>query len=226
MTFAFIHEHRKGRSVGHLCDLLGVSRSGYYAWRNRGPSRREQEDAALRLQIRALHSRSNKRCGRLSITADLRAQGYKVGHNRIGRLMREDGLVGKPRRRYRQTTDSRHANRIWPDRVRQNFTVQQPNRVWVSDITYIPTRSKWLYLCVVLDLYSRKVIGWSMQTSLSSELAIQAVRMAWRHRAPKTKPIFHSDRGIQYASSQFQHQLQRLGLQPSMSQKASVTTTP
>lgn len=133
--------------------------------------------------------------------------------------MREDGLVGKPRRRYRQTTDSRHANRIWPDRVRQNFTVQQPNRVWVSDITYIPTRSKWLYLCVVLDLYSRKVIGWSMQTSLSSELAIQAVRMAWRHRAPKTKPIFHSDRGIQYASSQFQHQLQRLGLQPSMSPK-------
>lgn len=218
MIFEYIRDHRYLGSLKWLCGMLGVSRSGYYAWLNRDFSVRERRNAELLAEIRAVHRQFKGRYGRPRITDELKDQGIDCGYNRVGRLMQQDGLYGKPRRRRRQsTTNSDHKGLIYPNVLNQQFNVSTPNTVWVSDITYIPTQDGWLYLCIVLDLFSRKVVGWSLQASLSSTLTVQALKMATGQRCPPKGLVFHSDRGIQYANAQFQAHLSRAGFTQSMS---------
>lgn len=217
MIFGFIREHRFRGSLAQICGAFGVSRSGYYAWLKRGATSRNRCDSELLAEIRALHKQFQGRYGRPRITDELKARGFTCGANRVGRLMREAGLYGKPRKKRRGTTNSEHGGRICPNLLGRRFDVSAPNQSWVSDITYIPTDAGWLYLCVVLDLYSRKVVGWSTQNTLSGSIAIQALKMACDLRQPGKGLLFHSDRGIQYASAAFQAQLERMGFLQSMS---------
>ena len=206
-----------------MCRVLSVSPSGFYAAQRRVPSSRARRDEALRLKVRAAHTRSRRRYGAPRVHAELQAQGEQVGKKRVARLMREDGLVARRRRRFVRTTDSRHNHPIAPNLLDRQFGVEQvagPNRVWVSDLTYVPTREGWLYLATVLDLASRRVVGWAMRETLEAELALAALRMALADRRPAPGLVHHSDRGSQYACSDYRALLDAHGLVASMSKKA------
>ena len=181
-----------------MCRVLSVSPSGFYAAQRRVPSSRARRDEALRLKVRAAHTRSRRRYGAPRVHAELQAQGEQVGKKRVARLMREDGLVARRRRRFVRTTDSRHSHPIAANLLDRQFGVEQvagPNRVWVSDLTYVPTREGWLFLATVLDLASRRVVGWAMRETLEAELALAALRMALADRRPAPGLVHHSDRG-------------------------------
>jgi putative transposase len=204
--------------VRMLCGLLGVSRSGYYEWRDRGPSRRQQEDARLAPQIEAVFIEKRRTYGRVRLTHELRARGQVCGQRRVRRLMRAKGLCARPRRRYRpQTTDSRHDHPIAPNLLAQRPPPSRADTVWVSDLTYLPTTSGWLFLAVVLDLYSRRVVGWAFSHQLNTALALAALRMALVQRRPSPGLLHHSDRGCQYASDAYRAELEAHGLVASMS---------
>lgn len=206
-----------------MCRVLSVSPSGFYAAQRRVPSPRARRDEALRLKVRAAHTKSRRRYGAPRVHAELQAQGEQVGKKRVARLMREDGLVARRRRRFVRTTDSRHSNPIAPNLLDRQFGVEQvagPNRVWVSDLTYVPTREGWLFLATVLDLASRRVVGWAMRETLEAELALAALRMALADRRPAPGLVHHSDRGSQYACSDYRALLDAHGLVASMSKKA------
>ena len=212
-------EHR----VTMLCELLDVARSGFYDWQRRGPSRRHAEDAQLRPLLCAAFARSRRTYGRPRLTRELRAQGFAHGQRRIGRLMRAAGLYARSRRRFRpQTTQSDHAGPIAPNRLAK---LPGPptalNMVWVADITYLPTTEGWLYLAVVLDLCSRRVVGWAFASSPPAALPVAALRMALLQRRPAPGLLHHSDRGCQYASAEYRHLLRAHRLQPSMSRTAN-----
>lgn len=201
-----------------LCATLGVSRSGYYDWRGRAPSQRAQANATLRTTIRELHAASLGTYGSPRIKRDLDRIGPPVGQNRIARLMREAQLQGRTRRRFRvRTTDSNHAEPIAPNRLAQAPAPTQPNQAWVTDITYIETDEGWLYLAGVLDLFSRRVIGWAMDSSLATALPLAALLMALRQRRPAPGLLHHSDRGVQYASEDYRACLAEHGVTASMS---------
>jgi putative transposase len=198
-----------------MCEVLGVSRSGFYAYVGRGPSRRAVEDAALTERIEALHARSRGTYGAPRIHADLRAEGTLVGRKRVARLMREAGLQGVTRRRRRCTTVRDLDGRPAPDLVDRDFTVAGPDRLWVADITYIPTHAGFLYLAVVLDAWSRRIVGWSMASHLRTELVLAAFEMALSQRRPD-EVIHHSDQGCQYTSYAFGKRCREAGVKPSM----------
>jgi putative transposase len=200
-----------------MCPALKVSRSGYYAWRSRPISERASTDRLLSDSIRQIHRESRGVYGAPKICAELKARGTPHGRHKIARLMRLAGLKGRPRRRYKITTqsDPRHAKAT--NLLKQDFSAKAPDHRWASDITYIDTRQGWLYLAVVMDLYSRRIIGWSMDRWISRHLAIDALNMALEARVPEQTLIHHSDRGAQYTSDDFRDVLEKHGIQCSMS---------
>ena len=219
MKFGFIHTEKATYPVRMLCRTLVVSASGFYAWCRRGLSQRAREDAALKVEIRAAHAASNKTYGSPRVHEELKAEGQHVGRKRVARLMREEGLEGQRKRRFRVTTDSRHSYPIAPNALHRDFAASAPNKVWVTDITYIWTREGWIYLAAILDLFSRRVVGWSADSYIDRTLAIDALGMALRTRCPEAGLIHHSDRGIQYASGDYQQLLREHGITCSMSRK-------
>ena len=219
MKFGFIQTEKAVYPVRVLCRTLLVSASGFYAWCRRGLSRRAQEDAALKVEIRAAHTASGKRYGSPRIHEDLKADGQRVGRKRVARLMQEEGIEGQRKRRFRVTTDSRHSLPVAANQLNRNFTASAPNKIWVTDITYIWTREGWLYLAAILDLFSRRVVGWSMDSYLDRTLALDALAMALKTRRPEPGLLHHSDRGVQYASADYQSQLRERGMVCSMSRK-------
>ena len=197
--------------------VLGISRSGYYAWRKRKRSQRELDNQALIEHIRRIHRMSRKTYGSPRVHAELRREGRWVNHNRVARLMRQEGLVGRRKHRRMVTTHSKHPYPIAPNLLNQEFNAEKPNQKWVADITYIPTAEGWLYLAVVLDLFSRKIVGWEMSSELTADLVEQALRMALYQRQPGPELLHHSDRGSQYASHQIQSILRANRIRVSMS---------
>jgi len=211
-------DHTREFSVGPMSQVLGVSRSGYYAWRRRTPSRRAQANAALVEHIREAHRASRRTYGSPRIHATLKRQGVVCGRRRVARLMRCEGIVGKtPHRRRPVTTQADAANPVAPNRLAQNFKAERLNRKWSADITYVETADGWLYLASVLDLCSRKVVGWSMANHLQTSLVEDAFHMAFAARCPDETLLHHSDRGSQYTSLAYQTLMTKARCQVSMS---------
>jgi transposase InsO family protein len=207
-----------------LCQYLEVSPSGYYDWQQRrlAPGPRAVANQTLAKQIQTIHTQSRQTYGSPRIVAALRQQGCHHGRNRIARLMRADGICGRQKGRYRiQTTDSNHDQPIAPNRLAQVPKATAPNQLWVADITYIETKEGWLYLAAILDLYSRKIVGWSMSERSDTALVLKALAMALLHRNPPAQLLLHSDRGVQYASADYRLALAQAGLLASMSRKAN-----
>jgi putative transposase len=221
MRFGFIAAEKAHYPVGLLCRCLGVSRSGYYAWTTRPPSQRTQVDARLTAQLRLVHADSRQTYGRPRLCRALRARGIAVSGRRVARLMRAAGLWARGRRRFVVTTDSRHRWPIAPDRVRRRFHGRRLNRVWMADITACRTHHGWCYLAVLLDLASRRVVGWAVQRTPTVDLVEAALRQALPRVGRPARLIHHSDRGIQYASPRFRARLAQLGIQASMSRRAN-----
>jgi putative transposase len=198
-----------------------VSHSGYYRWLKRGPSRREVYNRKLDAEIREIYDHNKGRYGSPKITQELKDRGWKVGKNRVAKRMREMGLRSIIRRKYRVTTDSKHHFPVAPNLLERNFTADGPDKVWVSDITYLATRTGWLYLTVIIDLFSRMVVGWALSSSLSHEMVVTALKRAIRGRRPGEGLIFHSDRGVQYACTDFRKELGKHRFVQSMSRKGN-----
>jgi transposase InsO family protein len=204
-----------------MCRVFEVSRSGYYRWRGRLPSRRTLENRYLDAQIKMIFAQSKSRYGSPKITDVLRDQGIAVGKNRVARRMKAGGMHSIVRRKYRPTTDSNHSYPVAENLLQRNFTATGPDRVWVSDITYIATDRGWLYLTVFLDLFSRMVVGWALSSSLSAEMVRTALYRGIHHRRPATGLVIHSDRGVQYACKDFRQLLEKHGFLQSMSRKGN-----
>lgn len=207
-----------------MCHALEVSRSGFYDWMKRSPSEPTAEEQRLRVEIRSIHRRSRRSYGSPRVHRALRKRGILCNRKRVERLMREEGLRAKSKRRFRSTTNSNHGRPVAPNLLERRFAVQEVegvDRVWVSDITYLPTRAGWLYLAMVLDLKSRAVVGWAMKDTLESALATDALQMALWSRRPAPGLLVHSDRGVQYASEAYQEVLRQHGLRCSMSRKGN-----
>ena len=197
----FIEEHRQEFDIRIMCRLLAVSRSGYYAWRERQPSAREMAGAELLLEIEKIFAASGQTYGSPRIHIELREQGIRCGRKRVERLMGENGLkVPRKRKKRVVTTDSDHDFPVAPNLLDRNFTAEKPNEKWVTDISYIRTDSGWLYLAVVMDLFSRCIVGWAMRPDLSQALVLSALRMAIANRQPSAGLLHHSDRGSQYCA--------------------------
>jgi transposase InsO family protein len=214
-----LHPHH---SVRALCLALDVHRASYYAWRKREPSRRSQEDAQLMEILRAEHQFSRHTYGRPRLCEVLRRQGRHHSSKRIARLMRRAGLIARKPKLFRpRTTDSNHSGPIAPNRLSKHGRVSEPDRVWVTDLTYVQTAEGWLYVSAIMDLYSRRIVGWAFADHLQTTLPLQALTMALRHRRPAAGLIHHSDRGCQYASADYRRSLGQHGLNPSMSRAAN-----
>ena len=216
MKYKFIDGHRSKFEVGKMCRALRVSRSGYYAWRKKPVSEREKENEKLVAEIREIHERSRHTYGSPRVHAELRDMGYRIGRNRVARLMREQRIRSKVKKRFKVTTHSKHVLPVAANLLKRGDDVQvhRQNQVWVSDITYIRSREGWLYLCIIMDLYSRSIVGWSMEERLTKELVLKSLHMACLRRKPQRGIIFHSDRGSQYASRACTATLQRKGFLP------------
>jgi putative transposase len=210
-----VRVHQATHPIATLCRVLGVSASGYYAWAVRPASVRTTADATLSAQIRAIHGRSRGTYGERRVHAELAELAVHVGRKRIARLMRAMGLAGVSRRKRTTTTTRARDARPAPDLVDRDFTVPGPDQLWVADITYIPTWAGFLYLAVVLDAWSRRVVGWAMATHLRTELVLDALNMALTQRRP-TEVIHHSDQGCQYTSLAFGRRCETMGVRPSM----------
>jgi len=226
VKYALIRRNRRLWPIRVQCQVLGVSAAGYHehiARRLTVARRRHLSDQALLVHIRALFAAHRGAYGWPRIWRQLQAEGVRVGKLRVQQLMQRHGIRARGKRRFRVTTDSRHGLPIAPNLLNRNFTVAAPNRVWAGDMTYIQTEEGWLFLAVVLDLFSRRIVGWSLREDMRSELVVDALRMAWLHRSPdrRTELIFHSDRGSQYASSDFNQVLNECSIQPSMSRKGN-----
>jgi putative transposase len=215
--YSFVAAHACSYPVTVLCRVLGLARSSYYAWRLRAPSAHAQRDHELTQQIGAIFGASRQTYGSPRVHAELRANGVRCGRKRVARLMRHAQLRARRRRRRVCTTDSRHDQPVAPNLLARTFVADEPNRVWLADITYLPTREGWLYLAVVLDLYARRVVGWSMQATLERGLVLAALDHALDRRQPPVGLLHHSDRGSQYASAAYQAELRRARMQGSMS---------
>jgi putative transposase len=202
-------------AVATMCRVLGVSPSGFYAWRQRPPSARAHRDAELSQRIWRIHERSRGTYGVPRVHAELAAHGIRIGRKRVARLMNAGGLYGASRRKWVTTTQRDHDPRPAPDLVERNFAAPGPNRLWVADITYVPTWTGFLYLAVVLDAFSRRIVGWAMETHLRTELVLAALNMALGQRKPAAV-IHHSDQGTQYTSIAFGMRCRQAGVRPSM----------
>lgn len=217
MKYRFIEKHQPRYPVERQCRVLEVSRSGYYAWRVRQRRDQDKSHQALIEHIRRIHKKSRKTYGSPRVHAELRSEGIVINHKRVARLMRLEGLYGRRMRRKVSTTDSKHDYPIAPNLLNRQFHADAPDTKWVADITYIPTCEGWLYLAAVLDLYSRKIVGWSMNARITADLVENALRMALYERQPDPGLLHHSDRGSQYASEQIRQILAANRIEVSMS---------
>jgi len=207
-----------------LCQALEVSASGYYDWEQRKscPAPRAREEQKLQAQIARLHEESRQTYGAPRVQMQLRGQGQRHGRNRIARLMRAEGICGRPKKRYRvRTTDSHHDQPIAPNRLAEVPAARGPNQIWVADITSVSTGQGWVYVAAILDLYSRRIVGWAVSQQINTALVMMALNMALVHRQPPQGLLFHSDRGVQYASSEYRQALLNARLVASMSRKAN-----
>jgi putative transposase len=220
-TFRLIDAERANYPVAVLCRMLGVSKSGYYAWRSRRPSKSSREDYALTEKIHEVHRRSHETYGSPRVHAELRALGVRCGRRRVARLMRVAGLRGCMRAKKRGTTRRDPRVAPAPDLLRRDFVAARPNRVWLADITYIPTQEGFLYLAFILDAHSRKIVGWSMDSHMKTELVVDALQMAVWRRKPSAGLVHHSDRGAQYTAISFGKRLEDVGIVPSMGRTGS-----
>lgn len=202
-----------------MCDLFEVSRSGYYAWKNRKPSRRSRRNAKVLERIRAIHETKKGVYGSPRIHVELLKEGYRVSRKLVARLMQKHRIRAKQKRRFKVTTDSKHDLPVAPNLLKRDFAVGLPDMTWLSDITYIRTDEGWLYLAATMDLFSRRIVGWSMDKRMTKRLVCNALRMATGNRRPGKGLIHHSDRGSQYASDKFRKLLSRNGMLCSMSRK-------
>lgn len=222
MRFRQIEDQRGIWPVRVMCDALSVSASGYYAWRSRPESARKIANRGLLDDIQRVHAHHRERYGAPRIHAELRAEGQTVSRKRVERVMRQHGIRARAPRRYRVcTTDSKHSLPVAANLLEQNFVADRPNQVWLADITYIPTGEGWLYLAVILDLFTRKVVGWAMRDHVRAELTIAALTMAIQRRRPAPGLIHHSDRGSQYAAGDYRDILAAAAIVQSMSRKAN-----
>ena len=219
MKYVFVRNHRGAFPVDLMCRTLEVGSSGFYAWLNRPESLRNRENQQLLMEIKAVHKRSRKTYGSPRIHAQLNESGHACSRYRVARLMRQHGIVSKHKRKFKVTTNSVHSYPIAENLLQRRFNVFRPGQCWVSDITYIPTLEGWLYLAVTLDLFHRKVIGWSMDRWITRQRVIDALNMAIKNGCFEPGLIHHSDRGVQYASNEFQALLKTNGIQCSMSRK-------
>ena len=221
MKFAFIHAEKAFFSVTTLCRLLGVTRQGYYAFAKRPPSARLQRERSLQERVRALHAESRGTYGSPRLLAALRREGMRVGKRRVERALRSMGLQSRARRRWRITTRPDPAHPVVTNVLARDFTASRPNERWVTDITYVWTDEGWCYLAVILDLFSRAVVGWALEVTLSTRLPLVALDMAIRRRRPPSGLLHHSDRGCQYTSREYRLALEQLGVTVSMSRKGN-----
>jgi len=224
MRYRFIHTHATTWRITTLCRVLRVSTAGYYAWRQRGPSARAITEARLMDRVRTVHQQSRQTYGSPRVHAELQAQGERVSVQRVARAMRDAGVYAIRRRRFQVTTQSAHAHPIAPNVLDRQFavaTVPAPDRVWATDITYVPTHEGGLYLAIVLDLASRRIVGWAMQATLDRRLALAALEMALQHRQPGPGVLHHSDRGVQYACGAYRALLAAEGMTCSMSRRGN-----
>ena len=221
MRFELIEAEKAKYPITQLCRMLQVSPSHFYRWRDGWRSKRAREDEELLVKIRKVYTDHKGRYGNRRVTDELRDDGEDVGRHRVARLMREEELRGKAKRRFRVTTDSNHNNPVAPNLLEQNFEIEEPDRVWAGDITYLRTTEGWLYLAVVLDLCSRRVVGWAMNTRLKKELCLDALQMALWRRRPGRGLLHHSDRGSQYTSEDYRRALRDSGISCSMSRRGN-----
>lgn len=221
MRYRVIQEHDRRYPIRLMCRALAVSPAGYYAWRSRPESARTIQTRILLSAIRVLHEESRETYGSPRIWRALREQGHQVGEHRVARLMRQANLQAKTVSKWRVTTDSAHRFPVVANHLNRQFTVAAPNQVWAGDLTYIWTREGWLYLAILLDLYSRAVVGWAMGARLTEELTQHALQMALHRRQPKPGLLHHSDRGSQYAANAYQQRLRAAGIRGSMSRRGN-----
>ena len=223
MKYAFIDSNRKNFVLKIMTRVLSVTKAGYLAWKRRGPSARRQEDDVLRKEIKVIHSNSKRTYGAPRIKISLAAQGKNVSRRRTNRLMHEAGCETKYRKRFVITTNSEHSSAIAENKLNREFQADKPNQKWVTDITYLDTSEGWLYLAVVMDLFSRLIVGWAFAITLETKLVLDALSMARAHRKPDltTGLLHHSDRGSQYASIEYRKVLTELKATCSMSRKGN-----
>jgi putative transposase len=221
VKYGFMREHKQEFPIKAMCRVLGVSSSGYYCWCSRPKSKRAQEDDRLLCKIESLHSESRNNYGSPKIYRRLRQQGEECNHKRVERLMRQNGIRAKRVKKFKVTTDSRHSEAVADNILTRGFKVSRPDKVWVSDITYVWTDEGWLYLAVFVDLFSRMVVGWSMSERMTSELIVEAFVMGQGRRGGGVSPLVHSDRGSQYASARFRQELAANSCQQSMSRRGN-----
>lgn len=221
MKYATVDSMRQRYPISMLCELLEVSTSGYHEWRGRKPSARQRANEHLVSQIRVLHAESFGSYGSPRVHVALRRRGQNIGRERIRRLMQENQIVGRHRRKRCRTTDSNHALPVAPNLLNQNFACDRPNTVWLADISYLPTDQGFLYFAGMKDLCTKKIVGWSMSTTIDAKLAVDALLMAITRQQPSAGLVVHSDRGSQYASADFRAKLGEYGMRQSMSRRGN-----
>ena len=221
MKFQYIAEYRGRLTRSHLCRLMGVSDRGFHAWKHRPPSHRQRRDMVLLAHIRDQHRLSLGSYGRPRMTKELNELGLRVGQRRIGRLMGQNDIHVIRTRKFKRTTDSDHVFNIAPNLLQQDFTASGPNQKWAGDITYVWTREGWVYLAVILDLFSRRVVGWAISNRIKQDLALRALNIAIALRRPPSGCVHHTDRGSQYCAHDYQKLLRHHGFKPSMSAKGN-----
>lgn len=219
MKYAFIEAHRDEFPLSMMCRVLKVSKSGFFDWKNRVPSKAERHKDVLVRKIEQIHMGSRRTYGSPRVHQVLKGQGEKCSKSTVERLMRENGIRSKVRRKFRVTTDSNHKLPVAPNLVQRDFSAAAPNKLWVTDITYLWTMEGWLYLAAIIDVFSRKVVGWSIQDRLTLPLALQALDMAVSRQKPGPGLVHHSDRGCQYAAHEYRAELRRHGIICSMSRR-------
>jgi len=221
VRYSFIKRQKKAFPADRLCRLLKVSRSGYYDYLERGDSCKPSEEMALITRAREIHRINKGVYGSRRLAQALQAIGYQVGRYRARTLMQRAGITARRTKQFKVTTNSRHKYPVAPNLLNRQFDVDCPNRVWASDITYLWTKEGWLYLAAVMDLYSRKIVGWSVSNRINADLPLGALKMALGGRRPEFGLIHHSDQGVQYACDSYQQLLRTNGLMPSMSRKGN-----
>jgi len=221
VKYAWIEAHRREFPLPDMCQVLQVSPRGYRAWSDGGKPKDDKRltDPQALVLIRGIHAQTRGAYGSRRVHWELRERGFSICKDRVGRLMREHNIRGRHKRRFRATTDSKHSLPIAPNLLQRRFTTNKPNEVWTSDVTYIWTDEGWLYLAIVLDLFNREVVGWSIKPRMTADLVTDALTMAWFRRQPAKGLIFHSDRGSQYASHAVRRKLRHYGMSASMSRK-------
>ena len=221
MKFEFIKKNENEHCVEKMAELFRITRSGYYSWKKRPVSKMKIRNNIITQQIIKIHEESKFRYGYPRVYRVLKTRGVFCGINTVAKIMKDNKLQAKAKKKYKATTDSIHNNPLYENILDRKFIVDKPDKVWVSDITFVYTKEGWLYLCIIMDLYSRKIIGYSTSSRIDTQLLLKAFMMAYITRKPKEEIIFHSDRGVQYTSNLFQIKLKKYGFKCSMSRKGN-----